>query len=170
MCDILRWDGALTRPCSRVSIITHTFFFTLTITSASSLSGFMSFVSWLPGGWYSVWTGEHLYLLRGLSYLSERMSGDSGREGGWRTRPELLRENNSGIMKLTHTQTQINTSRTSSLTVHSLILFLRSLNSGWYLTNCIRYDQCIRLPRYSPPPYVCLSVFQIKSDLSLAGD
>ena len=31
---------------------------------------------------------------------------------GGQARPELLRENNSGIMKLTHTQTQINTSRT----------------------------------------------------------
>ena len=48
--------------------------------------------------------------------IAERMSEivEGGRLESRRgqPRPELLRENNSGIMKLTHTQTQINTSRT----------------------------------------------------------
>lgn len=82
MCDILRWDGALTRPWSPVSIITHTFFFTSTITISIITLRLYELCVLTPAGWYSVWTGEHLYLLRGLSYLSERMSGDSGREGG----------------------------------------------------------------------------------------
>ena len=58
-------------------------------------------------GWYSVWTGEHLYLLRGLSYLSERMS-EIVREAGEQARPAeagTAERNNSEIMKLTHTHT-----------------------------------------------------------------